>query len=82
MALISSDLPRENSATKGDVQSVFAQFVEQLRDAQIGLRVAQLVFREPSPEGFEAFRQLGAPSAVGGELLASVMLGSGEKRRP
>ena len=46
MALISSTC-RENSATKAMcVQSVFAQFVEQLRDAQIGCASLSLVFRE------------------------------------
>jgi hypothetical protein len=68
MALISSDLPRENSATKAHAGGLRAVF-EQLRDAPVGLRVAQLVLDEPSPKGFETFGELSAPFAVGGKLL-------------
>ena len=51
------------------MQTIFLQFVQQAREAQIGLGVGQVLVCEAGAEGLQIFGELCAPLAVGGEVL-------------
>ena len=50
MALMSSDLPRENSATKATLSRSSRRRSRRLLEAQVGLGVGKLVIGKASPE--------------------------------
>jgi hypothetical protein len=51
------------------MQAIFAQFLEQLSDAPVGLGVAQLVLDEPGGKIVKHPGELSTPFAVGGKML-------------
>jgi hypothetical protein len=54
---------------KGNVQAIFAQLLEQLGDAPVGLGVGKFVLDQPACEFFQHSGKLGTPFTVGGKML-------------
>ena len=67
MALISSDLPRENSATKATTSFSLPRRSRNARDLLGRLAVGEVVLGEESRERLEALDQAGTPAAEGVE---------------